>query len=127
MSRMTRSESRVRRHRRVRRKVSGTAERPRMAIMRSSRHIHVQFIDDVKAVTLAAVSSVGTDMIMNMEGAKALGIRAAEEASKKGISRVVVDRGGFTFHGRLRALVEAMEAAGIAARNAPAPQDREEM
>jgi large subunit ribosomal protein L18 len=110
----------------VRRKVSGTVERPRMAIMRSNKHIHVQFIDDAHAVTLAAVSSVGTDVNVNVEGAKALGLRAAEEAAKKGIRRVVVDRGGFAFRGRLRALVEAMEGAGITTRSAPATQDREE-
>jgi large subunit ribosomal protein L18 len=108
-----RKEMRQRRHRRVRRKVSGTAERPRLAICKSSRHVYVQLIDDVQGVTLVSATTAGTQDKQNIEQASELGRRAAEAALSKGIERVVVDRGGFRFHGRVKAIVDAATAAGL--------------
>ena len=126
MSRISRKDGHLRRHRRVRRKVSGTAERPRMAIVKSNENLSVQFIDDVNAVTMASATTMGTDLGKNMAGAQAVGQRAAEAAREKGIRRVVVDRGGYPFHGRVKAIVEAVEAGGVMTRNQAAPADREE-
>ena len=125
-----RKEMRLRRHRRVRRKISGTAERPRLAISKSSRHMYVQLIDDVQGVTLASATTVGSQAKKNVEQASELGRRAAEAALSKGIERVVVDRGGFLFHGRVKAIVDAATAAGLnirsGAKAAPAVEDQKE-
>ena len=94
---------RVRRHLRLRRKVQGTAARPRMSVFVSNQHLYVQFVDDAAAKTLAAVSAT----------AKQLGELAAQAAKEKGISTVVFDRGGFAFGGRLRALADAARAGGL--------------
>ena len=91
-----RKEQRQRRHQRLRQRVKGTAERPRMSICISNQHLYVQFIDDDAQCTLAAASTAG-----------------AEAALAKGLSRVVVDRGGFRYHGRVKELVEAAVAAGL--------------
>jgi len=123
---------RQRRHWRVRRKVSGTAERPRMSVCFTNRHIHVQFIDDTKGVTLAAVSSVGragTDLprcAANVRGAQIIGRKAAEVALAKGIRKVVFDRGAARYHwsqgkgkdakpvfGKVAALAVAAREAGL--------------
>lgn len=109
----TRKEYRVRRHRRVRRKISGTAARPRMAIMKSDRHLYVQFIDDEQGRTLASASSRGNEGRKNLATAKALGQRAAAAAQAEGVKLVVVDRGGFPFHGRVKAIVDAALEAGL--------------
>jgi len=108
-----RIEQRRLRHRRLRQKVKGTAARPRMALYFSNKNITVQFIDDEAAKTLAAVSTTGTGAKLNVATATETGKKAAEAAAAKGISLVVVDRGGFTFHGRVKALVEAAVAAGL--------------
>ncbi|MBM4143093.1 MAG: 50S ribosomal protein L18 [Lentisphaerae bacterium] len=108
-----RSDSRRRRHRRVRRKISGTAERPRMAVYVSNRRIAVQFVDDDRGVTLAAAVSDGGRK--NVETARELGRSAAAQALARGIGEVVVDRGGFKYHGRIKALVEAAVGAGLRA------------
>ena len=108
-----RKDYRACRHRRVRRKVSGTVVRPRMAIMVSNRHMYVQFIDDDKCVTLASVTTSGTDSLSNMGTAGVLGKHAAETALKKGIKNVVVDRGGHKYHGKVKAIVEAAIAGGL--------------
>ena len=110
----SRKDRRARRHRRVRRKIVGSAERPRMSIMASSRHLYVQFVDDDKGTTLAAVSTLGSGAKPNMSAARALGRQAAEAALKKGIKRAIVDRGGFKFHGRVKAIVDAAREAGVA-------------
>ena len=102
---------RKRRHLRLRNKVSGTAERPRMAVYVSNRYIYVQVIDDVAQKTLCSVSSLGEKC--TVETAKALGAKLAETAKEKGISQVVFDRGGFTFGARLRALADGAREAGI--------------
>ena len=100
---------RARRHLRVRKKISGTAARPRMAVFRSNKRIAVQFIDDDARVTLAGVASTGK----NAEAAKALGVKAAEAAKSKGIETVVFDRGGFAFGGNLRALADSAREGGL--------------
>ncbi len=108
-----RKEQRRLRHQRLRQRIKGTAVRPRMAICLSNRNIIVQFIDDDAMATLAAVSTLGNKAPVNCEAARALGVQAAEAAQAKGISLVVVDRGGFRYHGRIRELVEAAVANGL--------------
>ena len=111
-----RKESRRYRHRRIRRIVTGTPDRPRMALMCSNRAIYVQFIDDENGVTLASANT-GAKGATNVDAAKDLGRRAAVEAREKGISRVVVDRGGFRFHGRVRAVVDGAVEEGLSIRS----------
>ena len=113
MKALDRTQRRAKRHRRVRRKVAGSAERPRMSIMRSNRYMYVQFIDDEAGLTLAAASTHGNDGANNLAAADDLGTRAAAAAVEKGISRIVVDRGGFRYHGRVKALVEAAVKGGL--------------
>jgi large subunit ribosomal protein L18 len=105
------SDYRKRRHLRLRNKVQGTAERPRMAVYISNRYIYVQIIDDDAQKTLCSVSSLGGKC--TVDTAKALGAKAAEAAKAQGVSRVVFDRGGFTYGSRLRALADSARAAGI--------------
>ena len=114
MKAKTKKDRRVQRHRRVRRKVSGSAERPRMCIVRSNRHLYVQFVDDVRGMTMASVATAGPEVRKNVAAARELGRRAAEAALQKGIRLVVVDRGGFKYHGRVKAIVEGAVASGIA-------------
>jgi large subunit ribosomal protein L18 len=114
--RVARDETRLRVHKRIRRKVHGTAERPRLAVYRSLKHIAVQVIDDVAGRTLVAASSVEKDNKAtggNVAGAKAIGKLVAERAKEKGIQKVVFDRGGYLYHGRIRALAEAAREAGL--------------
>jgi large subunit ribosomal protein L18 len=108
----SRKDLRRRRHRRLRRKISGTAARPRMAVYVSNRGIAVQFVDDENGATLAGVASTAGK---NVAAARQLGQRAAEAARERGIGEVVVDRGGFKYHGRVKALVEAAVEAGLKA------------
>ncbi|HWN98375.1 MAG TPA: 50S ribosomal protein L18 [Blastocatellia bacterium] len=104
-------------HKRIRRKVSGTAERPRLAVFRSVNHIYAQLIDDVKGVTLASASSTEPAARSkpggNVAGAKEIGKLIAERAKEKGINRVVFDRGGYIYHGRVKSLAEAAREAGL--------------
>jgi len=112
----TRTDYRKRRHMRVRRKVSGTAERPRMAVFRSSKHLYVQFIDDNAQQTLAAVSTRSGALKgekSTIETAKKLGEAAAEAAKSKGIEHVVFDRGGFAFAGKVKQIADAAREAGL--------------
>ena len=109
MSTKSKKDLRVRRHFRVRNKVKGTAERPRMAVFRSNKRIEVQFIDDDARVTLAGVSINGK----NAEAAKAVGTKAAEAAKGKGIEAVVFDRGGFAFGSNLKTLADSAREAGL--------------
>lgn len=116
MKMRTKADYRIRRHLRLRNKVVGTAERPRMSVYVSGLHIYVQFIDDSGSRTLAAASTQGEGFKggkANVETAKRLGAKAAEVAKEKGISQVVFDRGGFAYAGRIKALAEAARAAGI--------------
>ncbi len=109
----------LRRHWRVRSKISGTKERPRMAVCFTQRNIHVQFIDDVGGVTLAAASSTSKatpdkDKLMaNAASAKVIGTLAAQAALGKGIKTVVFDRGGAPYHGKVKALADAAREAGL--------------
>ena len=110
---------RLRVHERVRQRVSGTPERPRLCVYRSLVHIYAQVIDDRKGETVAAASSMEKDMRgslktgANIEAAKAVGKAVAERASAKGVKDVVFDRGGYIFHGRVKALAEAAREGGL--------------
>jgi large subunit ribosomal protein L18 len=109
-------DPRVRRHRRVRKKVRGTADRPRLAVFRSANHIYAQVIDDVAGRTLAAASSTEADLKGaggNIDGATKVGTVVAERAKAAGIDQVVFDRGGFRYHGRVAALADAARAGGL--------------
>ena len=108
-----RKEQRNRRHMRLRQRVKGTAERPRMAICVSNKHMYVQFVDDGAMHTLASTSTLKEAKHCNLETAKQVGEQAATVAKEKGISIVVVDRGGFKFHGRVKQIVDAATAAGL--------------
>lgn len=115
--RLTTQQTRTRRHFRVRKKVSGTAERPRLSVFRSSGHIYAQAIDDVNGRTLAAASTMEKDLRTgatgNVEAAKSVGRLVAERAKSAGITTVVFDRGGFHYHGRVAALADAAREAGL--------------
>ena len=104
-------------HKRIRRKVAGTAERPRLAVFRSLNHIYAQVIDDGQGVTLVAASSTepGVRELKggNIAGAKEIGKLIAERAKEKGINSVVFDRGGYIYHGRVKSLAEAAREAGL--------------
>src|ERR1044071_4593415 len=104
-------------HTRIRRRVRGTQERPRLAIFRSLNHIYAQVIDDERAVTIASASTVEKDLRGpsggNVEAAERVGRAIAERAIAKGVEQVVFDRGGFRFHGRVKALTDAARAAGL--------------
>jgi large subunit ribosomal protein L18 len=110
--------ARIRRHGRVRKKVRGTAERPRLAVFRSNKHIVAQVIDDISGRTLAAASSVETDVRSagytgGVAAATRVGTLVAERAKAAGISAVVFDRGGFQYHGRVAAVADAAREAGL--------------
>ena len=107
--------ARKKRHLRIRQKISGTAECPRLSVYRSNTHIHVQLIDDVKGVTLAATSSVKLKIAKggNLEAAKQVGSEIAKLATTKKISNVVFDRSGYLYHGRIKALADAARAGGL--------------
>ena len=109
-------EIRNRIHKRIRRKLAGTAERPRLAVFRSVAHIYVQLIDDAKGATLVSASSVDKGARTNggnIAAAKAIGKLVAERAREKGVTRVVFDRGGYPYHGRVKALADAAREAGL--------------
>ncbi len=110
-----REELRLARHARLRKKVSGTASRPRLAVHRSLKHISAQIIDDTTGVTLVSASSVEKtiEATGNAEGAKKVGAILAERAKAKGISAVVFDRGGFKYHGRVASLADGAREAGL--------------
>lgn len=110
------NEARLRRHRRVRGKISGTAERPRLDVFRSSKHIYAQIIDDVAGVTLVSASSMDKGFEGfggNVEAASKVGKMIAEKALEKGIKTIVFDRGGFVYHGRVKALAEGAREGGL--------------
>ena len=107
---------RLKRHRRVRKNISGTAERPRLNVFRSLNNIYAQIIDDTKGVTLVAASSLdkGFDGYGgNVEGAKKVGLLIAEKAIAAGIKEVVFDRGGYVYHGRVASLAEGAREGGL--------------
>jgi large subunit ribosomal protein L18 len=115
-----RSEARVRRHVRLRKKVSGTTERPRLSVFRSLHHIYAQIIDDIQGVTLVSASTVEPEIKKqissnggNVEAAKVIGTMIAQKALEKGIKQVVFDRGGQIYHGRVKALATAARESGL--------------
>jgi large subunit ribosomal protein L18 len=116
-----RTRLRIRRHDRVRAKVTGTPERPRLAVHRSNRHISAQLIDDTTGRTLASASSVEPDLRAklgrsgggNVSGAESVGHLLGSRAKAAGITRVVFDRGGFVYHGRVAAMADAARAEGL--------------
>ena len=111
----SRNDVRLKRHARVRAKISGTPECPRLNVFRSNAHIHAQVIDDVNGVTLASASSVNMKLEngSNIAAATAVGKAVAEAALAKNIKKVVFDRGGYVYHGRVKALAEAAREAGL--------------
>lgn len=109
MSTLTKKQMRVRRHLRVRNKVRGSSDRPRMSIFKSNSKIEVQFVDDDKNKTLLGISSSSK----NLEASKNIGTKAAELALSKGITEVVFDRGGFSFGQNLKALADSAREAGL--------------
>jgi large subunit ribosomal protein L18 len=119
MAKTTREEARRRRHARVRRKVVGTAERPRLNVFRSNQHIYAQVINDETGNTLVSASTLDKELrsevaeLSSEERAKAVGKAVAERATAKGIESVVFDRGGYPYHGRVKLLAEASREAGL--------------
>ena len=119
MPRLASSEVRIRIHRRIRKNLAGTPARPRLAVFRSNKHIYAQIIDDAKGITLAAASSrdaegkSGIKNGGNIAAAKAIGKLVAERAKAKGIDAVLFDRGGYIYHGRVKALADAARDAGL--------------
>jgi large subunit ribosomal protein L18 len=114
----TRRDRRFRRHLRVRRKIAGTAERPRLVVFRSLRNIEGQLVDDVKGVTLVGLSTVSAALREQAEGNKTdlsrqAGKLLAERAKEQGITRVVFDRGGYIYHGRVKAFAEGAREGGL--------------
>ena len=111
--------ARIRRHARVRRRVEGSAAKPRLCVFRSLSHIYAQVIDDASRTTLVSASDVEKDVTSKANGKKKsdvatlVGTLVAERAKQKGISKVVFDRGGYPFHGRIKALAEAARAGGL--------------
>ncbi|MFZ0739092.1 MAG: 50S ribosomal protein L18 [Candidatus Acidiferrales bacterium] len=119
VKRLSRSAHRERLHSRLRRKISGSTERPRLCVFRSARHIQAQVIDDQKGRTLAAAGSLDGEVRKQIKGggniaaAKIVGKAIAERAKKAGVEKVVFDRGGYQYHGRIKALAEAAREAGL--------------
>ena len=115
MATKTRESERIRRHARVREKVRGSSARPRLAVYRSLAHIYAQLIDDTAGKTLAAASSLDArdSKDKKSERAKAVGAALGDRAKKAGITEVVFDRGGYRYHGRVKALAEGVRAAGV--------------
>ena len=111
----SRNDVRLRRHLRVRKKISGTPERPRLNVFRSNTNIYAQVIDDVNGVTLASASSLDRKLENggNVEAATKVGEEVAKRALAKNIETVVFDRGGYIYHGRVKALAEAAREAGL--------------
>lgn len=108
------NKARLKRHLRIRKKISGTAERPRLSVFRSLKHIYAQLIDDVNGVTLASASSLDIDAYGgNKDAAKEVGKLIAKNAAEKGIKTVVFDRSGYIYHGRVEALAEGAREGGL--------------
>ena len=119
INKIDKNEERLRRHARVRKKISGTAEAPRMSVFRSLKHIYVQLIDDTKGVTICSASTEQKDVaakVANMtktDAAKEVGKAVAEKAKKLGVENVVFDRGGYLYTGRVQALADGAREAGL--------------
>ncbi len=129
MGQKSRSDIRQGVHSRIRKKVRGSAERPRLAVFRSLNHIYAQVIDDKSGTTLATASTtekaLGVKAGGNVEAAKSIGKAIAERAQKAGIETVVFDRGGYLYHGRVKALIEATREAGLNKHEAAVNESKE--
>ena len=119
LKKANKNANRLQRHKRVRRKITGTTQRPRLCVFRSSNNIYAQIIDDTNRVTLAAASSLEAEVkgavnhTGNKEAARKVGELIAKRAIEKGITEVVFDRGGYLYHGRVQVLAEAAREAGL--------------
>jgi large subunit ribosomal protein L18 len=116
MKQVIRNEGRVRRHARIRKTISGTAERPRLCVRVSNKSLYVQFVDDEKAATLVSATTchkAAEGSGKNLAAATQLGKQVAEAAMQKGIRKAVFDRGGYRYHGRVKAIADAVREAGI--------------
>ena len=119
MAKKSRNERRLRRHNRVRRKLEGTAERPRLNVFRSLTQIYAQVIDDQQGSTLVSASTIEEDLASKLKGkskteqARIVGETVAKRATEQGLKQVVFDRGGYKYHGRIRALAEAARETGL--------------
>jgi large subunit ribosomal protein L18 len=118
ISKGDKNQARLKRHLRVRKKIAGTNERPRLSIYRSNCHMYAQIIDDVKGVTLATASTLDKELTEvgnggNVDAARKVGELIANRAKSKGIKKVVFDRGGYLYHGRVQALADAAREAGL--------------
>lgn len=115
IKKVSRNDVRKKRHHRIRAKISGTPEVPRLNVFRSNKNIYAQIIDDVNALTIASASTADKDINngSNKEAASAVGKLVAERALEKGVKKVVFDRGGYIYHGRVKALAEAAREAGL--------------
>ena len=114
MSKKTRALGRNKRHLRVRKRLSGTQERPRVSVFRSNKNIYLQLIDDSEGKTLASASSLKSDnKSINKDLSKKLGIELGEKISKLGINKVVFDRGGYLYHGKVAAIADGIRESGI--------------
>lgn len=117
INKTSRNEARIARHARLRKKVSGTSDVPRLCVFRSLNNISVQIIDDTKGVTLVSASSLDKDLKLkktgNVEAAKAVGESIAKKAKKAKITKVVFDKGGYLYHGRVQALADAARENGL--------------
>ncbi|MCY3023772.1 MAG: 50S ribosomal protein L18 [Planctomycetota bacterium] len=115
----SRSDRRERRHERVRRRVTGTAERPRLCVFRSSKHIYGQLVDDVRGQTLLTVSTLSKELSeqlktgANKAAARAVGKLIAQKAKEKNVTKVVFDRGGYLYHGRVKELADGAREGGL--------------
>lgn len=111
------NKARKKRHLRIRKRLAGTAARPRLNVFRSSKHIYAQLIDDATGVTLATASSLDKELGLNyggnVESAVAVGTLIAKRAQEKGVTDVIFDRGGYLYHGRIKALADAAREAGL--------------
>lgn len=119
INKIDKNEERLRRHTRVRKKLSGTAETPRLSVYRSLNHIYVQVIDDVKGVTLCSASTMEKEIkaeikdMSKTDAAKVVGKKVAERAIEKGVKAVVFDRGGYLYTGRVQSLADGAREAGL--------------
>jgi len=119
MAVLTKKQSREKRQRRIRKNMTGTSERPRLAIFRSAKHIYAQVIDDVAGRTIASASTLAKDLRGGLgegnkiDAAKKVGALVAEQCKSKDVTKVVFDRGGFLYHGRVKALADAAREGGL--------------
>ena len=109
----TKTEKRARRHIRVRKKLSGTAERPRLVVFRSLKHIYAQLVDDATGKTIVTVSDLTIDSGKKLERASAVGKAVAARAKEMGLARVVFDRAGYRYHGRIKAVADGAREGGL--------------